>query len=126
VNHFIEKLNKKLNKNIKSLSADVQKLFMVYKWPGNIRELYHVMEYAFVLCNKPIITIDNLSPDFENVSIADIQTLERKKRNDRQAIVQALEKTDWNKAKAARLLGIARRTIYLKIKEYGIVVNRTN
>jgi PAS domain S-box-containing protein len=126
VNHFIEKLNKKLNKNIKSLSADVQKLFMVYKWPGNIRELYHVMEYAFVLCNKPIITIDNLSPDFENVSIADIQTLERKKRNDRQAIVQALEKTDWNKAKAARLLGIARRTIYLKIKEYGIVENRTN
>ncbi len=126
VNHFIEKLNKKLNKNIKSLSADVQKLFMVYKWPGNIRELHHVLEYAFVLCNKPVITIDNLSPDFKNVSIADIQTLERKNRNDRQAIVQALEKTDWNKAKAARLLGIARRTIYLKIKEYGIVVNRTN
>ncbi|MEE9606074.1 MAG: sigma-54 dependent transcriptional regulator, partial [Candidatus Scalindua sp.] len=126
VNHFIEKLNKKLNKNIKSLSADIQKLFMVYKWPGNIRELHHVLEYAFVLCNKSVITIDNLSPDFKNVSVADIQPLERKKRNDRQAIVQALEKTGWNKAKAARLLGIGRRTLYLKIEKYNITENRVN
>jgi two-component system, NtrC family, response regulator HydG len=126
VNHFIERLNKQFSKNIKSLSADVQKLFMDYKWPGNIRELYHVLEYAFVLCNKPVITIDNLSPDFKNVSITNIQPLERKKRNDQQAIVQALEKTGWNKAKAARLLGIGRRTLYLKIEKYNITENRVN
>ena len=126
VDHFIEKLNKKLNKNVKSVSADVQKIFMDYKWPGNIRELQHTLEYAFVLCNNPIVTIENLSPDFRISSKTSIMSLENKKDDEKQAIIQALEKTGWNKAKAARLLGIGRRTIYLKIEKYNIDKNEGN
>ncbi len=120
VDHFQEKFNKKFNKNIKATSIDAQKIFMEYKWPGNVRELQHTLENAFVLCNHSFITIDNLSSEFQNLSTAGIRPLEMRKPYDRHTITQALKETGWNKAKAARLLGIGRRTIYMKIKEYGI------
>jgi DNA-binding NtrC family response regulator len=120
VDHFLEKFNKKFNKNIKAISIDVQKIFMEYKWPGNVRELQHALENAFVLCNHSFITIDNLPSEFQNLSTAGIRHLEKRKPYDRHTITQALKETGWNKAKAARLLGIGRRTIYLKIKEYDI------
>ena len=120
VDHFIEKLNKKFNKDIKSVSEDTKKTFMDYKWPGNIRELQHTLEYAFVLCNNPIIAIENLPPDFRISSKTGAGSLENEKGDEKQAIIQALEKTGWNKAKAARLLGIGRTTLYLKIEEYNV------
>ncbi len=119
-NHFMEDFNKKLNKNIKAISTDVQKIFMNYQWPGNIRELQNALESAFVQCDKAIITLDILPPDIQNTDTADTQPSERKRLYGRQAIIQALKETGGNKAKAARLLGIARKTIYLKIKEYDI------
>ncbi|MCP4254846.1 MAG: response regulator [Candidatus Scalindua sp.] len=126
VDYFLEKFNKTFNKNIKSISADVQKIFMEYKWPGNIRELRHAMESAFVLCkNKSIITIDNLPSEFQNQITSDTRPLKKSKPYDQHSIIQALKETDWNKAKAARLLGISRGTIYAKFKEYGITENPT-
>lgn len=124
VEHFIEKLNKKFNKEIRTLSADVQKIFMNYKWPGNIRELQHVLEHAFVLCNKTIITREDIPADFLAANSSVTRSLEKsqKSEDDRQALVQALKDTGWNKAKAARLLGVDRKTVYLKIKKYDIEV----
>ena len=61
-----------------------------------------------------------LPSEFQNLSTAGIRPLEKWKPYDRHTIAQALKETGWNKAKAARLLGIGRRTIYLKIKEYDI------
>lgn len=124
VDHFIEKLNKRHDKNVKSLSTDVHKIFVEYKWPGNIRELQHTLEYAFILCDKSILTIDNLPHDFEVPVSAGPNLKVEKDQNVRRAIVEALEKTDWNKAKAARLLGMGRTTLYMKIEEYNITENR--
>ena len=126
VDHFLERFSKTFNKNIKSISADVQKIFMEYKWPGNIRELRHALENAFVLCNQSFITIDNLPSELQKLSTDGIRPLEKRKPYDRHTITQALKETGWNKAKAARLLGIGRRTIYMKIEEYGITENPTN
>jgi transcriptional regulator with GAF, ATPase, and Fis domain len=122
VDFFIEKLNVRLNKHIKFVSADVQKIFMYHKWTGNIRELYNTMEYAFTTCDNTVITIDNLPSDFKNIRARDRRPrrIETGKTNDRQQIVQALEKAGWNKSKAARLLGIHRVTIYKMMKKYGI------
>lgn len=117
---FIKKLNKKFNKEIKSLSVDVQKLFMDYKWPGNVRELQHMLEYAFILCNKPIITMDDLHLDLLGSVEVKSKPTESKERFRQQAIIDALEKTGWNKSKAARILGIGRRTLYMKIDEFGL------
>ncbi|MGR3293192.1 MAG: sigma-54 dependent transcriptional regulator [Candidatus Scalindua sp.] len=125
VDHFVKVFNKKLNKNIKSVSADVQKVFMDYKWPGNVRELQHALEHAFVVCKKPFITIDNLPSEIGVKSTASVQSKGEKEHNEIDSIVNALNKTGWNKAKAARLLGIGRTTLYAKIEEYQIAGSRT-
>ncbi len=120
VEHFVGQLNVKLNKQIKSICPNVLKIFMDYKWPGNIRELYHTMEYAFVTSNDNVITMRNLPYDFEITRVNNRRRGEARKINDRLQVLQALEKTDWNKAKAARLLDIHRATIYKMMKKHNI------
>ncbi len=123
VDHFVKMFNKKLNKNIKSVSADVQKVFMDYKWPGNIRELQHALEHAYIVCKKPFITVDNLPSEIYSKSTSDVQSKGKNEHNEIESIVNALNKTGWNKAKAARLLGMGRTTLYTKINEYHITEN---
>ncbi|GAX60096.1 transcriptional regulator [Candidatus Scalindua japonica] len=120
VEHFIEKLNLRLNKHVESLSAEVQKIFMNYTWKGNIRELNNTMEYAFITCGNTVITLDNLPSEFNSLRGRDKRRIETGKINDRQQVVQALEKAGWNKSKAARLLGMHRVTLYKVMKKFGI------
>ncbi|MDR4504250.1 MAG: sigma 54-interacting transcriptional regulator [Candidatus Scalindua sp.] len=120
IEYFIKKLNIRLHKNIESVSATVLKRFMDYRWPGNIRQLYNTMEYAFVTCTKSCITIENLPSDFDNVRNRDRQAKETANLKDRNQIVKALEKSGWNKAKAARMLGVHRVTIYKLMKKHSI------
>jgi two-component system, NtrC family, response regulator HydG len=117
--HFREKFNAKFNKNITAVSSDVLKALSRYPWPGNVRELEHTMEHAFVLCNQNIITFDHLPPDFMRIpgmrhSSSEAQGI------DSGATLEALNKTAWNKAKAARLLGIDRVTLYRRIKKFNL------
>ncbi len=121
INHFINKFNKKLNKEIVAISSDAQKIFMDYPWPGNIRELEHTMEHAFILCRQKTITVNHLPQVFKEFIGTKSSLLEDIKIDEPQAIIQALKKTAWNKARAARLLGMSRRTIYRKIKEYKLI-----
>ncbi|WP_050762082.1 sigma-54 interaction domain-containing protein [Desulfomicrobium baculatum] len=120
VDHFCERFNAKFKKNIKSVSSDVFQAFLKYSWPGNVRELEHTMEHAFVLCNKSVITYDDLPTDF--MKLAGVRrSRPEAQSDDAGAVLAALNNTDWNKAKAARLLGIDRVTLYRKIKRYGLV-----
>jgi transcriptional regulator with PAS, ATPase and Fis domain len=123
VEHFRNGFNAKFKKNIEGISADVLKAFLKCPWRGNVRELEHIMEHAFVLCNRNVITFDNLPSDFvtapETVRHSALESVEA----DSQGILEALEKTAWNKAKAARLLGIDRVTLYRKIKRYNLTLN---
>lgn len=122
--HFIKKFNKKFSKNITTVSAGVQKLFMDYAWPGNVRELEHSMEHAFILCRNSVITNEYLPPELKALCKEAVYNGDGK-ADDPEAILQALEKADWNKTKAARLLGISRRSIYRKIQEYNIDQDNT-
>ena len=120
VEYFIRKLNTRLHKNIESVSTNVLKIFMDYKWPGNVRQLYNTMEYAFITCDTSVITTDNLPPDFTNMRVRDRLNEKNANMNDRNQIVKALEESGWNKAKAARLLGVHRVTIYKMMKKHSI------
>jgi len=125
-NKFIDKLNKKIKRNITGVSADVEKIFMEYPWQGNIRELEHTIEHAFILCRQNTIAVEHLPQElreFKNLSLS-IPSKEKAwgDENEYQAILQSLEKTGWNKAKAARLLGMSRQTMYRKIEEYKIKI----
>ncbi len=123
LDHFLNMFNKKLKKNITAISDDVQMMFMRYSWPGNIRELKNTLEFAVVLCHGTTITIRDLPPELidRNKAIIDHAC---NNEDERQAIIRALKKTDWNKAKASRILGIDRKTIYAKIAKFNIVEDR--
>ncbi|MDA8433706.1 MAG: sigma 54-interacting transcriptional regulator [Nitrospiraceae bacterium] len=121
VNHFLEKFNKKMGKKISAVSADVQARFMDYPWPGNIRELEHTMEHAFILCRQNMISVEHLPGPFRDLAGSGARALREKERNEPDEILKALEKTAWNKAKAARLLGFDRKTLYRKMEKYRLL-----
>ena len=114
---FIQKLNKKFNRNITGISSSVQRIFMEYSWPGNIRELAHTVEHAFILCRNSVITVDDLPGDLREPSFLPGSD---KIENEKEIILSALERFRWNKTDTARFLGMSRQTIYRKIKEYNI------
>jgi two-component system, NtrC family, response regulator HydG len=118
--HFLERFNKKYKKQIKGISPEVLEKFMRHPWPGNIRELEHAIEHAFVLCRDQTITLNHLPPDLTGTLPPKPSKADVKPQNELEKINAALEQVDWNKAKAARLLGVSRQTLYRKVEEYGI------
>lgn len=120
VEHFCNAFNKSFQKKIRGLSDEVLNVFMNYRWPGNVRELGHSIEHAFVLCRVPIISLDHIPAEIKESfgikkSIRENRSVEKPEK-----IRTVLDKTDWNKAKAARILGIDRSTLYRKIYKYGL------
>lgn len=85
---------------------------------GNIRELEHTIEYACILCRGTLITMEHLPVKLRKYAASKTPPCEALETDERLAIIQALEATAWNVAKAARKLGIGRRTIYRKIGLY--------
>jgi two-component system, NtrC family, response regulator HydG len=120
VDHFLKKFNKKLNRDISSVSADVINTFMDYPWPGNIRELEHTLEHAFIVCHRDTITVDHLPRSLRDFTEAKSEHNRDQKKDESMSILWALEKAGGNKAKASRLLSIDRKTLYRKIKKYKI------
>jgi len=118
--HFIKKFNIKFNKDISSIAKDVEKLFMEYHWPGNVRELEHAMEHSFILCRQSVITADHLPNEIKSCSSADPSLSDNGNIDSPEVIIEALNRAAGNKTKAAALLGISRRSIYRKIKEFNI------
>ncbi|UCH81446.1 MAG: sigma 54-interacting transcriptional regulator [Nitrospiraceae bacterium] len=118
---FLKKFNKKFNKHITAVSTEVEKRFMEYPWPGNVRELEHSLEHSFILCKQPIITMDHVPPEIRMFEADEHEPHGNGNIDDPRIILQALEKAAWNKTKAASILGISRRSIYRKIKEFNIV-----
>lgn len=126
VNHFLKTFNRNLNRDIEAVSAQVTKVFMEYQWPGNIRELEHALEHAFVVCHNSTITLDHLPVELKRTGAAQGTSNENNEPDDKKVILHTLEKSGWNKSKAARILGISRPTIYRKIKENKIRENSSN
>ncbi|MEO5356382.1 MAG: sigma 54-interacting transcriptional regulator [Nitrospirae bacterium YQR-1] len=121
VSHFLDKFNLRFKKNIQNVSADVMKRFMGHRWAGNVRELEHAMEHAFVLCDKPVITVDDLPANFkERAEIIENTPEGFLLPDERNKIIQALEQSRWKKNKAAELLGVSRVTLYEKMKKHNI------
>ena len=114
VEHFCKKLNTSHSKKIIGVSEEVLFTFMNYDWPGNVRELEHIIERGFILCNEEYISLNHLPKD-----LLKYHQVENKKGGE-EKILEALERTDGNKAKAARLLGMSRRTIYRKMQKYSL------
>ncbi len=120
VEHFCNVFKERFKKEIDGVSNEVLNRFMSYSWPGNVRELEHIIEHAFVLCRGPVITLDHLPAELRDGAVPGrvLQpgSIARKSRVSAQDIKRALRETEGNKARAARLLGISRPTLYRKTK----------
>ena len=120
VDHFCSLFNRRFKKGVETLSDEVLSSFMRYPWPGNVREFQHAMEHAFVLCRGRMITMDDLPSEIREYGKKKPLTSERKAAGGPKAVLEALNRTDWNKAKASRHLGVSRQTIYRNIEKYGL------
>jgi len=120
VRHFLRIFGARFEKKITSVSSDVIRLLLKHPLPGNIRQLEHTLEHAFVFCRKNIITLDDLPADFAPGWRSEFSPPGRNGPSDRARILEALVKASGNKTRAARLLGINRRTLYRKIEQFGL------
>ncbi len=127
VNHFIHKFNVEKGRNVTGISQEALALLMRHDYPGNIRELENIIEYAFILCHTGEIRAEHLPEPFSTKKAA-----EQKKglynftspmsleEIEKQAIYQALERNKWKKMATCRELGISKDTLRRKIRKYGL------
>ncbi|MDW7693538.1 sigma-54 dependent transcriptional regulator [Flammeovirgaceae bacterium SG7u.111] len=135
--HFLERSNMELEKDVKGFDFEVMQKFLGYTWPGNLREFKNVIRRAVLLTQGDLVMLESLpaeiiNPPAESVASAPEQETavpsansgtnlkEMIERNERETIVRTLEQVKYNKSKAARLLNIDRKTLYNKLKQYGI------
>ncbi|MDA3810086.1 MAG: sigma-54 dependent transcriptional regulator [Spirochaetaceae bacterium] len=121
---LLEKLNKKMNQNIKTLSSDAWNKLTSYSFPGNIRELENLLERAMIFADGEVLEADELElrsatplkrNEKNSSSDSGVRTLKEQEKN---SILEALHRWEGNRSKAAKELGVSRRTIINKIKEY--------
>ena len=105
------------------LAPAAERLLRAYEWPGNVRELRNAMERSAILARGSLILPSDLPPQLQNTSAAkepqsvlvgDMEEIQRR------AILEALAKTNGNKTQAAALLGISRRNLIYKLRDYGL------
>ncbi|WP_057978491.1 sigma-54 interaction domain-containing protein [Caloramator mitchellensis] len=130
VNHFINKYNLSLNKNVIDVSKEVYDAFMSYDWPGNVRELKNYIEGAMNIVNENIIKAEHFASQVQenlfkrrfagNVALPNIGLDEYLEGIEKKMIINALENSDYNITKAAEILKIKRQTLQHKMKKYNI------
>lgn len=116
---FIRQANAELQRQVDALDAAAAELLVQHSWPGNLRELNNVMKRAVLLARGRQITAAELQQAMGPVRQNAVPTL-HDEADERQRIEEALRQTGGNKAKAARLLGIDRKTIYNKMEKWGM------
>lgn len=113
---MLDTANRELGKDVKGFDRNTQRILKAYPWPGNIRELKGVVKRAALLAKDDWITSEDVDlPD--KPKQADGYAL-NDERTERTTILKALEATGNDRKAAAKLLGISRSTLYLKLKKY--------
>ncbi len=126
---FREEANRELDRNVKGFDADVLRLFENYDWPGNLREMRNVVKRAVLLSRDDKVSVQSLPAEMmENIrametrektaGVYDLKALQEVQ--EREMILKTLQEVRYNKSKAARILNIDRKTLYLKMDKYGI------
>lgn len=126
VQFFIDRFNRKLNKNIAKAADNVITAMKRYAWPGNIREFQNMIERSMILAESGELTTSNFPPDLfggkteqemsefilppEGIQFEEME---------RSLVRQALERTNWNQTRAARLLGFTRDQMRYRVKQFG-------
>ncbi len=140
ISHFIRRVSEKMGKKIEGISPEARNLLMAHPWPGNVRQLENVIENMVALASGPRLELNDVPVEIpgrysvETVATTALVPLHPSAKNtaitslvgislaelERQAIEKTLETVQGNREQAAKMLGIGERTLYRKIKEYGL------
>jgi DNA-binding NtrC family response regulator len=124
VNHFIRRLNRRFNRDVRGVAPDALAALTGYSFPGNVRELENLIERAFAMGAREQIGLADL-PSLTKAPVtatpATPDTVPTLAAVERELIMKALGIFKDDKEAAARALGISRRTIYRRLKEYGVL-----
>ena len=121
-NFFLDQANKELDKQLIGFDAKASQALLDYHWPGNLRQMKNIVKRATLLAQGSLITPMELGTEIletpisyhsSNIALKDEET-------EKQHILEALRQTGNNKSRAAQLLNIDRKTLYNKLKLYGI------
>lgn len=135
---FLRNANLELNKSITGFVPEVEKIFLDYNWPGNLREMNNIIKRAALLTNKEVITLETLPQEIifqskfnliedtkeASASYKDMPDLKSAALHaEYEKILEVLRKVNFNKSKAALILNIDRKTLYNKMKTFNLLVN---
>ena len=117
--HFLNRNRSRYRKQVSGFSPAAMQQMIQYPWPGNVRELEHTVERAVLLCrgeeiepsNLAIATAKSSAPNFENMSIDEVEAL---------LIRKVLRRCDGNISQASEALGLSRAALYRRIEKYGL------
>lgn len=138
IDHFVNKFNEKLSKNIKGFKKDALQVLYDYDWPGNIRELENLVERCMILSEEEYIDKNSLPPQIQSpdattaYGLSDGELFDQKspiipfEKLKEEAIKHAVKITSGNIVEAAKKLNIGRATLYRLMDKYGIEANREN
>ena len=124
VKSFLDEFSRENGKQVRELAPEATNLLLAYDWPGNVRELRNAIEQMVVLARGERLTARDVpvairgGADLTKINV--VRTGMTVEDAERQLIVQALKETDGNRTKAAQRIGISRRTLHRKLKEYGL------
>ena len=122
-NHFLDQANNELKKNIIGFDPDTIRLFQTYAWPGNLRQMKNVIRYATLLAKGRFITCAELPEELTErveppVMPKPAPATLKNEAYEIDLIRNALKACNYNKSRAAQMLGIDRKTLYNKLKAY--------
>src|SRR5207344_1127672 len=122
--YFLDKFRQRYQKNVKTLAPAVYHLLIRNRWPGNVRELENAIERAVLVTKGSEITVADLPESIREESTTSTDFVIPAHRTlaeiEKMAILQTLQRTNWNKQEAAQILGLYRPTLYSKMKKHDI------
>jgi two-component system response regulator HydG len=125
--HFLDELARENNKNIEDVSPEVLNVFSSYSWPGNVRELRNAIERMIVFSRGSKLTARDIPPEIRKAAGKEDEAGRWPEKGaapvsmeqaEKMMIVRALEQNDDNRTRAAKQLGISRRTFHRKLKQF--------
>jgi serine/threonine-protein kinase PknK len=134
IDHFLGIFAARYNRERRSVSRPALKMLMTHRWPGNVRQLENALLNAWVLSEGPELMPEDfeitdagagptrgpLSSVIAAEAAGTVTSLDVHRASERDRIVQALSSCNWNRVRAAELIGMPRRTFYRRLKDYGI------
>ena len=127
VDHFLAKYAREFNRDVHGVSADALEVLVRYDWPGNVREMENIIQRSVVLAGGSVLQLQDLPLDLALPETGawygedtGLPLRVAREQFERQYVLRVLERVGWNQSRAARVLGLHRNTLLVKLLGWGI------